>query len=259
MKYGKNIVITGGSGHIGRLLAESFLREGCHVALVDRDDTSLAKAKLDLTNRTGKEVITIVADLSSDSAADEIFEALRDWSQVDVLVHSAAYVGTTNLEGWVVPFEKQSIVTWEAAIKVNLTAVFATTQKLYPLLLKSDSPSVINISSIYGVIGPDYRLYEGIEGMGNPAAYAASKGGMNQLTRWMAATLAPKVRINALNLGGIFRGQDPRFVERYVQKVPLGRMGSEEDIVGPVMFLAGSGSQYVTGQTIAVDGGYTII
>lgn len=255
----KNVIITGGGGHIGRVLAESFLSAGASVLLVDRDSEGLRTLQNQLREKTGRISDIVAVDLTRNDAPDVIFDAMRDRECLDVLIHAAAFVGTTSLEGWVVPFEEQSVATWEAAMKVNLTSVFAITQKLYQLLLSADSASVINISSIYGVVAPDYGLYDGIQGMGNPAAYAASKGGMNQLTRWLASTLAPKIRVNALNLGGIFRGQDPRFVERYLKRIPLGRMGTEEDVIGPVRFLAGEDSRYVTGQTFAVDGGYTII
>lgn len=255
----RNILITGGAGHIGSVLARAFLARGCEVALVDRSDESLARVAAEFDDEQRDRAVLIPADLADAGAPVAIAEAVKPWDKLDVIVHAAAFVGTTELEGWVVPFEEQSVETWEAAMKVNLTAVFAITQKLYPLLRKSASASVIHISSIYGVVGPDFGLYEGIDGMGNPAAYAASKGGMDQLTRWMAATLAPQIRVNGLNLGGIFRSQDARFVERYCKKVPMGRMGREEDIVGPVMFLAGPESAYVTGQNLAVDGGYTII
>ena len=255
----RNILITGAAGHIGSVLARAFLDRGGRVALVDRAGDPLESISANLEKEFPGRVVRVAADLGEAGAADSILVGIGAWEKVDVIVHAAAFVGTTDLEGWVVPFEEQSLATWEAAMRVNLTAVFAITQKLCPLLRKSDNASVIHISSIYGVVGPDYDLYDGIDGMGNPAAYAASKGGMVQLTRWMAATLAPDVRVNGLNLGGIFRSQDPRFVERYEKKVPMGRMGREEDIVGPVLFLAGPDSAYVTGQNISVDGGYTIV
>jgi|MDTC01.2.fsa_nt_gb NAD(P)-dependent dehydrogenase (short-subunit alcohol dehydrogenase family) len=254
----KNVLITGGGGHVGSVLAKAFAERGANLALVDSSGQALDRCAKEIGARTNARVTTVVADLQSSEAPGAILEAIRDWERVDVIVHTAAFVGTTGLEGWVVPFEEQRIETWEAAIKVNLTAVFAINQALYPELLRSQSPSVVHISSIYGMVGPDYSLYEGIEGMGNPAAYAVSKGGMDQLTRWMATSLAPKVRVNGINLGGVFRSQDPRFVERYCQRVPLKRMGSEEDVVGPVLFLASDDSAYVTGQNLCVDGGYTI-
>jgi NAD(P)-dependent dehydrogenase (short-subunit alcohol dehydrogenase family) len=103
--------------------------------------------------------------------------------------------------------------------------------------------------------GPDLSLYEGT-GMNNPAAYAASKGGLLQFTQWSATVLAPDIRVNAITPGGVFRGQDKAFVARYTQKTPLKRMAQEEDFKGAVAFLASDLSTYVTGQNISVDGGW---
>jgi NAD(P)-dependent dehydrogenase (short-subunit alcohol dehydrogenase family) len=106
------------------------------------------------------------------------------------------------------------------------------------------------------MVGPDMRLYEGT-GMGSPAAYAASKGGLLQLTRWLATVLAPTIRVNAVTPGGILRGQPQVFRERYIARTPLGRMGSEEDLQGAVAYLASDLSAYVTGHNLVVDGGWT--
>jgi NAD(P)-dependent dehydrogenase (short-subunit alcohol dehydrogenase family) len=126
-----------------------------------------------------------------------------------------------------------------------------------PLLKKSLSPSIVSIGSIYGILGPDWGLYEGLE-MGNPAGYAASKGGMIQLTRWLATTLAPHIRANSVSPGGIERLQPEEFVDAYVAKTPLGRMASEQDIVGAIVFLLSDASAYVTGQNLIVDGGFSV-
>ena len=128
---------------------------------------------------------------------------------------------------------------------------------LAPLLKKSRGGSIINIASIYGSYGPDYQLYEGTS-MGNPAAYAASKGGLLQLTRWLATTLAPNVRVNAISPGGVFRNQPENFVKRYVARTPLRRMATEEDFCGAISYLSSDLSRYVTGQNLAVDGGWGV-
>jgi NAD(P)-dependent dehydrogenase (short-subunit alcohol dehydrogenase family) len=94
--------------------------------------------------------------------------------------------------------------------------------------------------------------------MGNPAAYGASKGGLAQLTRWLATTLAPDVRVNAISPGGIFRNQPDAFVERYVKKTPLKRMATEDDFRGAVAYLDSDQSTYVSGQTISVNGAFGI-
>ena len=124
-------------------------------------------------------------------------------------------------------------------------------------LRASGHGSVINISSIYGLAGPDWRLYEGTD-LGNPAAYAASKGGLIQATRWLATTLAPQVRVNAIAPGGVFRDTPEPFLSRYVARTPLARMAREEDFKGAVAYLASDLSAYMTGQCLTVDGGWTV-
>jgi NAD(P)-dependent dehydrogenase (short-subunit alcohol dehydrogenase family) len=155
-----------------------------------------------------------------------------------------------------VPFAEQLPATWRKALEVNLTAPFVLTQMCAPALASSGHGSVINVSSIYGVGGPNWSLYAGTT-MGNPAAYAASKGGLIQLTRWLATTLAPKIRVNAISPGGVSNHQAETFVQRYIALTPLGRMATEEDFKGAVAFLASDLSAYVTGQNLMVDGGWT--
>jgi NAD(P)-dependent dehydrogenase (short-subunit alcohol dehydrogenase family) len=123
---------------------------------------------------------------------------------------------------------------------------------------KSTGASIINIASIYGQLGPDWRLYDGTE-MGNPAAYSSSKGGLIQLTRWLSTTLTPSVRANVICPGGIFRNQPEMFVSRYEKKTPLGRMATEDDLRGTLGFLASDLSQYLTGQVLTVDGGLGVL
>jgi NAD(P)-dependent dehydrogenase (short-subunit alcohol dehydrogenase family) len=109
---------------------------------------------------------------------------------------------------------------------------------------------------MYGSLGPDYSIYEDTK-LANPAAYAASKGGLVQLTRWLATTLAPEIRVNAISPGGIYRNQPTSFVSRYEKKTPLQRMGSEDDFRGPLAFLASELSRYTTGQVLHIDGGWS--
>ena len=124
------------------------------------------------------------------------------------------------------------------------------------LLEKSDDPVVVNLGSIYGSLGPDWEIYAGTS-MGNPAAYAASKGGLIQLTRWLATTLGPKVRVNCVSPGGISRNQDEKFVKKYVTRTPLSRMAVEDDVVKAILFLSTTSANYITGQNLVVDGGWS--
>ena len=251
---GRRAVITGGAGHIARAIAATFLEAGAELVLVDRDADALAQSVKDAP--AGR-VRTVVANLEEPEAAAALLqEALGPGGSLDILVNNAAFVGTSDLAGWAVKFEDQSVDTWRRALEVNLTAPFVLSQALAPSLAASGRGSIINVGSIYGVVGPDMSLYEGLD-MGNPAAYAASKGGLLQLTRYLAAVLAPRVRVNMISPGGISRGQPEAFATRYEARTPLGRMGREEDLRGAALFLASDMSAYVTGDNMMVDGGWT--
>ena len=254
---GRTALITGGAGHIGRAFGHALAEAGANVALLDMDAEAIEAAARKIADRHGVKTLGLTIDLADEpalkEAPDRVAEALGG---LGILVNCAAFVGTSNLSGWVVPFEEQSVDTWRAALEINLTAAFALIQAATPLLRASGHGSVVNIGSTYGVVGPDMSLYDGTA-MGNPAAYAASKGGLVQLTRWLATTLAPGIRVNCISPGGVERGQDEKFVKRYKARTPLGRMGTEEDMMGTLLYLASDLSAYVTGQNLLVDGGWT--
>lgn len=123
-------------------------------------------------------------------------------------------------------------------------------------LAASGHGSVVLFASMYGLVGPDMRLYDGTA-MANPAGYGASKGGLLQLTRYLATTLGPHVRVNAISPGGVWRDQPQAFQQRYVARTPMGRMATEQDLKGAVAYLASDLSAYVTGHNLVVDGGWT--
>lgn len=256
---GRTVVITGGTGHIGRTIADAVSELGATVVIADIHQKTCEETAANLSNKYGRESMGFGLDLADDSAVKEFPATItKKTGRLDVLINCAAFVGTSNLEGWAVPFEQQSADTWRRAIEVNLTSIFTLTQAATPFLKTSGHGSIINFSSIYGIYGPDLRLYEGVSGMANPGAYAASKGGLLQFTRWCATVLAPNIRVNAITPGGVFRDQDPRFVERYAQRTPLKRMATEEDLKGAVCFLASDLSAYMTGQNLIVDGGFGV-
>jgi NAD(P)-dependent dehydrogenase (short-subunit alcohol dehydrogenase family) len=251
---GRTALITGGAGHLGRAMGAILAEAGATVILADRSDEALAAARA--SESTGR-LKTYRVDLEDEQARSEMPAWVRDQiGSLDVLINNAAFVGDSQLQGWVTSFEEQTLSTWRRAIEVNLTAPFHLCQLFTPLLRASGRGSIVNIGSIYGMVGPDMSLYDGLP-MGNPAGYAASKGGLIQLTRWLATTLGPDIRVNSLSPGGIARGQPAAFAERYVARTPLGRMGTEEDFKGATLFLASDLSRWVTGQNIMVDGGWT--
>lgn len=254
---GRVAVVTGGAGHIGFAMCQGLAELGAKIVLIDVNKEALEEKAATLRADFKIEVLSLVVDLTNDEQIRTVPEQIKkEFSRLDILIHCAALVGTSALKGWALPFLEQSVDTWRLALEVNLTAVFSLTQACTPLLEKSGHGSIITIGSLYGVVGPDMRLYEGTN-LGNPAAYSASKGGIVQFTRWLATTLAPNIRVNAISPGGVFRGHTEPFLSNYLKRVPLNRMATEEDLVGVAVYLASDLSAYVTGQNIMVDGGWT--
>lgn len=253
---GRRALITGGAGHLGSTMADSLAELGAEVLLVDVAGAPTQAVADEIAERRGTTVTALDCDLEHADARAALVDQVAP-SGLSVLINNAAFVGTSGLTGWAEPLADQSVETWRRALEVNLTAGFHLCQLFAPVLTDGPGGSIINIASIYGQWGPDYALYEGTA-MASPAAYGASKGGLIQFTRWLSTTLAPRVRANVISPGGVARGQPENFVERYSARTPLRRMATEEDFRGAVAFLASDASAYVTGQVLAVDGGWGV-
>ena len=243
------ILITGCNGKIGQKLCRKFCSLDARIIGVDIAPKIFNSGESLLIDYFS-------CDLSSIEERLALIESLQTYPRINVLINNAAYTGESNLSGWTSQFQDQSIEAWNLAIEVNLTAPFHLIQGLLPLLEAASSPKVINVGSIYGSRGPHWNLYENTS-MGNPCAYAASKGGLIQMSKWLSTTLSPKINVNTISPGGIFRGQPKSFVDKYVENTPLKRMATEEDLVGAFLYLASEQSNYVTGQDLRVDGGWT--
>jgi len=250
---GRKALVTGAGGRLGLRFAQTLSELGAYVILSDICRDSLAQTASSLPGPSSSEHV----DLESEKSIQGLIETVNSHhDELHILVNCAAFVGTSAHDGWSVPFEEQSLTTWRRALEVNLTACFHLAQGLAPILKKTPKSCIVNIGSIYGVVGPDLSLYEGTS-LGNPAAYATSKGGLIQLTRWLATVLAPEVRVNCISPGGVAAAQASDFVSRYEKRTPLRRMAQASDVRGALAFLASDLSQYVTGQNLLVDGGWT--
>lgn len=255
---GRRALITGATGGLGSVMAETLAELEAELILVDRPGANFSSLKKLLEDNWGTKVWSYHCDLEQNSQRQELIDLVKNEHDIlDILINNAAFVGTSELSGWSTDFENQTVETWRRALEVNLTAPFHLCQAFIPLLNKSDKASIINIGSIYGQFGPDWHLYDGTS-MANPAAYGAAKGGLLQLTRWLSTTVAPRVRVNAISPGGIFRDQPDLFVKRYETRTPLQRMGTEDDFKGITAYLASDMSSYVTGQVFFVDGGWGV-
>lgn len=255
---GRRALITGATGGLGKVMAETLAELGADLVIVDREDSDLKKFAKKLNANWGVKVESYVCDLEQQVQRSSLINWLKNGDQgLNIVLNNAAFVGVSDLSGWSVPFEDQTVETWRRALEVNVTAIFEICQGLTPILKVAQGASIINIASIYGMFAPDWAIYEDT-GISNPAAYGVSKGGLLQFTRWLATTVSPNIRVNAISPGGIFRNQPKKFVLRYENKTPLGRMATEDDFRGAVAFLASDMSCYMTGQNLVVDGGWGI-
>lgn len=255
---GRRALITGASGVLGRMMADTLAELGAELILVDLPGSELDGLVELIEEKWNVKSHYYYCNLEEQEQRTELLSFINTtFDELSILINNAAFIGASDLNGWSVSFEEQTVDTWRRAIEVNLTSVFELCKELTPLLKKSKGANIINIASIYGKYGPDWRLYDDTS-MSNPAAYSASKGGLIQLTRWLATTIAPNVRVNAISPGGVFRNQPEQFVPRYESRTPLARMATEDDFRGAIAYLSSDMSSYVTGQNLEVDGGWGV-
>lgn len=252
---GKVVLITGGGGHIGRETCTALAEMGCHLVILDKASEGVEEFCSKMKFEHDVEALLIEADLQDKNSFDKVVEKVtRRFGRLDGLINNAAFYD--DMPGWGVSFDEEGYDAWTAVMQVNLLAPFFLTQKFAPMLRENGAGAVVNVSSIYGLVGPDHGLYAGTV-MTNPAAYAASKGGLIALSRWLATVLAPDIRVNTVTPGGVERGQNPEFLARYQSKTPMRRMAHESDIAYAITSLLDPRASYITGQNLIVDGGWT--
>lgn len=247
---GKTAVVTGASSGLGVVFARALAGAGASVVVSARRLDRLEKLAAEI-ERDGGRALAVACDVAVEDDVDALAAAAVDrFGRVDVLVANAGIADPR-------PAEQEPLQVWERVVGVNLTGVFLTNQRFGALMLERGAGSIVNIASVLGVVGA---------GQIPQASYTASKGGVVNLTRELAAQWARRgVRVNAIGPGWFesemteemfASDQGVRWIRR---KTPMGRAGRGEELAGPVVFLASDASSYVTGQTLLVDGGWTVI
>lgn len=241
---GKVVVVTGGEGLIGRAIVARIRKAG---------GTALSA---DVEVKTDWEAGTLHCDVTDEASATEAFQAVATYyERFDGLVNSA-YPRTDD---WVVPFEELTVGSWRKNVDLQLTSVFVCCQQALRYMQRQKAASIVNIGSIYGVVGPDFSIYEDAS-LTTPGPYPAIKGGIITFTRFLAARYGPAgIRVNCVSPGGVLNKQTPRFIKNYEHNVPLGRMAHPEDIAPAVTFLLSDESAYITGHNLLIDGGWTCV
>jgi len=240
----KIIIVTRGSGLLGKEMTR-YLK--LHEATV---------INADVIDKDNDGIAFINTDVTSEASVNDLFQTvIEKFGRIDGLVNNA-YPRTRD---WGLKFENIPSASWKKNIDLQLNSVFYTCQQVLNYMQPKQSGSIVNIASIYGIVGPDFSVYENTQ-MTMPAAYSAIKGGLINFTKYLASyTGKYKVRVNCVSPGGIFDNQPESFVTNYEKKVPLQRMGTPADIAPAVAFLLSDESSYITGHNLIVDGGWTAI
>lgn len=246
---GRTAVVTGGCGLIGKEIAKGLLQYKANVYVADILSVDNSCKLLD------DKIKYLNLDITSEHSVVETFErVVRESGKIDILVN-CAYPRTKD---WSTRFETVRFDSWTLNINSHLGGYFLTCRNAAMIMKDQGSGSIINLASIYGVVAPDFSIYEGSE-MTTPAAYAPIKSGIIAMTKYIATYFgAYNVRANTVSPGGVYDHQPTSFVEKYSRKTPLGRMCKPKEIVGTVIYLASDASSFVTGQNILVDGGWTV-
>lgn len=268
---GRVAVVTGGAGLLGTEFCQTLLEAGASTVVADINDDAAKKLASALNERfqskeSSSRAIPVQVDISSKNSVEELFHlVLEDFGKVDILVNAAAIDPKFDPDSLAVSdsnvgFEDFPLEKWQEAMDVNLTGVFLCCQAAGKLMASQGGGVMINISSIYGLIGPDQRIYqsEGNPDRYKPAYYSTTKAGILGLTRYLATYYAGKnIRVNALTPGGVFNEHDQDFVQAYSSRTVLGRMAEKNEMNGALLFLASDASAYMTGSNLVVDGGWT--
>lgn len=244
---GQLVVITGGNGVLGRVMVQEALAAGAKVVSADIKS---------FDGELGENVEEYICDLTDEKDVEALVAHLVDkYGKIDGWVNNA-YPRTSD---WGNKLEDIPYDSWRWNVDKHMNSYFLCSQKVLAQMKKQQSGSLINLGSIYGILGADFNVYEGTE-MTMPAAYSAIKGGITNMSRYLASYYGKDgVRVNTISPGGIFDHQPEKFVANYNKMCPAGRMGDRKEVAQAVVYLLSDYSSYVVGHNLVVDGGWSIV
>jgi NAD(P)-dependent dehydrogenase (short-subunit alcohol dehydrogenase family) len=258
---GKAAVVTGGAGILGQHFCAGLAESGAKVAVVDVQEEKALELAEALGQRYNGQIIGIGCDVSDPSSVNAmVARVVAEFGEINIL-HNNAAGKSDDLDAFFAPFEEYSLDQWRKIMSVNLDGMFLVAQAVgKQMITQGKGGSIVQTASIYGVMAPDHRIYEGSfyldRQINTPAVYTASKAAVIGLTKYLATYWAGKgIRVNTLTPGGTESGQNDELKRRYSARIPMNRMANAYEIVGALLYLASDASGYVTGQNIIVDGG----
>jgi NAD(P)-dependent dehydrogenase (short-subunit alcohol dehydrogenase family) len=252
---GKVAVVCGGLGLIGKEISNALMQAGADTIVLDVDDKKGSEFE-EQSQQKNQKIKFIHFDTTDFETYDDIVSQInKEFGKIDIWVNTA-YPRTKD---WGNKLEDVTLSSWNKNVEMQQSAYcFLTKMVAESMKKKNVEGSIINMSSIYGVVAPNFSIYP--ENMTSPAAYSAIKAAIISFSKYCASYYgSSKIRVNTICPGGIFDNQNETFVKKYLEKTPLGRMGLPEDIAAATLFLASPASSYITGQSLMVDGGWTIL
>ncbi|MFC1828415.1 SDR family oxidoreductase [Thermodesulfobacteriota bacterium] len=251
----KVTIITGGCGLIARAFAEACAQFGANVVIADIEKMEPAKFAGEVFARTGKETLGVATDVTQRVSVEKLRDlTLEKFGKIDGLVNT--HQNKTN--NFFAKFEEYTDENWAAVVETNLTGTYLTCQIVGSWMAQHGGGSIINIPSTYSVVAPNQNLYKGTE-MGCPAAYVASKGGVQALSQYLATYWADKgVRVNQITPHGVWNNHEEQFEDNFARFSPLQRMSCNHEVASALIFLLSDASSYVVGHNLMVDGGWSI-
>jgi len=261
---GSVAIVTGAAGLLGRQFSRTLAQAGAKVLLADLN-VNAAQAQADTIRAEGLSAVACSVNVTDPQSTKAMVKKTIDlFGRLDVLVNSAALDPKFDPQNQSAQsanaFENYSLQSWRDTMDVNLTGMFLVSQAAVVPMLVQEQGVIVNISSIYGLVGPDQSIYciSGEREKFKPVDYSVTKAGVLGLTRYLAAYYAGKnIRVNALTPGGVYNEHDEGFVKNYSARAVMGRMAEIDEMNGAMLFLASNASSYMTGANLIVDGGWT--
>ncbi len=258
---GKTAIVTGGAGILGAHFCSGLADAGANVAVVDINMEAACKVATSIQSIYGGHIVAFECDVTSEESVRKMVrDVVSEFGEISIL-HNNAAGKSSNLDAFFADFEDYELEQWKEIMSTNLDGMFLVAKHVGSVMKEQQKGgSIIQTASIYGVMGPDQRIYEGSHYLGrqinSPAIYSASKAGVIGLTKYLATYWAKDgIRVNAITPGGVESGQNDTFKENYSNRIPMHRMAQPEEMVGALIYLASNASSYVTGQNVIVDGG----
>lgn len=251
----KVIAITGACGLVGKAFCEAVAQFGAHVVLLDIETAHPARQAEELEKRHGRKMLGInvnVGDRASVNAAHA--SILSTFGRLNGLVNAHQNKSHLIFE----PFENVSDENWDTVVAINLKGTFLTCQIMGAWMAENGGGSIVNMPSTYSVVAPNQNLYKGTS-LGCPAAYSASKGAIDTLSRYLASYWAQKqVRVNMITPHGVWNNHEEQFEKNFARFSPMERLSYNHEVAGALVYLLSDASSYVTGDNMLVEGGWTV-